>query len=55
MQSGILLAWLIVPKEQQTYIYKQNNEVRTVDFSEALTGEDILSNFSIILADIFEK
>jgi Uma2 family endonuclease len=55
MQSGILLAWLIVPKEQQTYIYKQNNEVRTVNFNEELTGEDILPNFSIILADIFEN
>jgi Uma2 family endonuclease len=55
MQSGILLGWLIVPKEQQTYIYRQNDEVSTKSFSEELTGEDILPNFSIVLADIFEN
>ncbi len=55
MQSGILLGWLIVPKEQQTYIYKQNDVVSTKNFNETLTGEDILLDFSVVLADIFEN
>jgi Uma2 family endonuclease len=54
MQSGVLLAWLIVPKEQQTYVYKPNEIVKTVNFSEELTGENILPQFSIVLAEIFE-
>lgn len=54
LQSGILLGWLIVPKEQQTYIYKQNEEVSTKSFNEELTGGGILPDFSIVLADIFE-
>jgi Uma2 family endonuclease len=54
MQKGVPLAWLIVPKEQITYIYKQNSEITSKKFDEELSGEDVLPNFTIVLANIFE-
>lgn len=54
MQQQVPLAWLIVPKETQTYIYKPNEIVKTCPFDEFLDGENILANFSIRLSDIFE-
>jgi Uma2 family endonuclease len=54
MKKGISLAWLIVPKEQITYIYKPNCEVASKKFEEELSGEDVLPNFTIVLANIFE-
>ncbi len=54
LQRGVSLGWLIVPKEQKTYIYKPNTEVTTKDFTETLSGEDVLPNFTIILAEVFQ-
>lgn len=54
MQRGVLLGWLIVPREKQTYVYKQNGAVSTVNFSEELTGEEVLPEFKVVLAEIFE-
>jgi Uma2 family endonuclease len=55
MQRGVLLGWLIVPKEEQTYVYKQNREVSTVNFGEVLTGGEVLPEFRVVLAEIFES
>ena len=54
MANGVALGWLIVPREEKTYIYKPNNEVTSKDFSEELSGEDVLPAFRIVLSDIFE-
>ena len=54
MQQKVPLAWLIVPKENQTYIYKPNEIVKTCAFQELLSGENVLQGFSIRLSDIFE-
>jgi hypothetical protein len=43
-----------VPKEQITYIYKQNSEITSKKFDEELSGEDVLPDFTIVLANIFE-
>jgi Uma2 family endonuclease len=55
IQRGVLLGWLIVPKEEQTYVYKQNGEVSTVNFGEVLTGGEVLPEFRVVLAEIFES
>ncbi len=55
MQSGVPLGWLIVPKETQTYVYKQSGVVKTVSFDEELTGEEVLPDFRVVLAEIFEN
>ena len=54
MANGVVLGWLIVPREEKTYIYKPNNEVTSKNFSEELSGEDVLPAFRIVLAEIFE-
>jgi Uma2 family endonuclease len=54
MNKGVLLGWLIVPKEQITYIYKPDCEVASKKFEEELSGENVLPSFTIVLASIFE-
>jgi len=54
MQQHIPLAWLIVPKEEQTYIYEPTKTVTTCPFTEYLDGGTVLQGFSIRLSDIFE-
>jgi len=54
MQQNIPLAWLIVPKEEQTYIYEPTKTVITCPFTEYLDGGTVLQGFSIRLSDIFE-
>ncbi len=55
MERGIALGWLIVPKEQQTYVYKPDEVVRTVHFQDELTGENVLPDFRVVLAELFES
>lgn len=54
MKHEIPLAWLIVPKEEQTYIYEPKKEVRKCKFNEVLDGGNILVGFKIVLSEIFE-
>jgi Uma2 family endonuclease len=52
--QGVKLAWLIVPQHQKTYVYRPQQEMKIVAFSETLTGEDILEDFEIKIAVLFE-
>lgn len=54
MNQGVKLAWLIVPKEEKTYIYRPDREVQTKDFSENLDGGEILQGFSVNLKLLIE-
>jgi Uma2 family endonuclease len=54
-KNGVPLGWLIDPKRQKTYIYRQNQEVEEVSFETDLSGENILAGFSINLKSFFEK
>lgn len=55
IENGVMLAWLIDPTSQKTFIYhlgKSDFEIK--DFNETLNGEDILPNFSINLKELIE-
>ena len=54
IQNGVRLAWLISPRELQTYIYQPNRNFMTKAFSETLSGEDVLVGFETVLANILE-
>ncbi|MCU0325987.1 MAG: Uma2 family endonuclease [Spirosomaceae bacterium] len=54
IQNGVRLAWLVNPKNRETYIYRQNKEVEVLRFSQKLLGEDVLINFEVVLDDILE-
>lgn len=51
--NGVALAWLIVPKTQQAFIYRKNGSIDVVkSFDEKLSGEDILPQFVLNLEDL---
>ncbi|TAD95236.1 MAG: Uma2 family endonuclease [Bacteroidetes bacterium] len=54
MSQEVPLAWLIVPKETQTYIYEPNKDVRKCAFDQVLDGGEVLKDFKIVLSQIFE-
>ena len=41
--------------KKQTYIYRPDREIQIKDFSETLTGEDVLVGFEINIASLFEN
>ncbi len=51
MANGVRLAWLIDPYEEKTYIYRQRQEVETVEGFDGkiLSGEDVLPGFELPL------
>lgn len=53
VQNGVCLAWLISPREKQTYIYYART-IEIVPFDQVLSGKDILADFEIILSNILE-
>lgn len=49
MKNGCQLGWLINPFDQKVFIYQQDQEVQETDFSEPLSGGDVLPNFELNL------
>ena len=51
IENGVLLGWLINPKTEKVYIYRFDGTISKVsDFSQKLSGEDILENFEFDLS-----
>ena len=50
IENGVLLAWLINPKSEETYIYRSDGTVHLhTGFENNLSGENILKNFEFNL------
>lgn len=48
--NGAKLAWLIDPKNQQTFIYRSNGSIEIVEgFDKTLSGENVLEGFEVDL------
>jgi Uma2 family endonuclease len=54
IQNGVLLAWLINPKEKTTQVYNLNGFLETISFESNLSGGEILPNFNVIWSEIFQ-
>ncbi|MBC8042120.1 MAG: Uma2 family endonuclease [Rhizobacter sp.] len=53
MTNGCRLAWLINPKDETVFIYRQGQATQTVQgFETLLSGEDVLPEFSFALTDL---
>ncbi|MGK7956271.1 MAG: Uma2 family endonuclease [Crocosphaera sp.] len=50
LNSGLKLGWLIDPQNQQVEIYRQNKPAEIVLLPTTLSGENVLSGFSLELA-----
>lgn len=51
--NGVRLGWLINPQQQQVEIYRLGREVEILQSPTSLSGEDILSGFTLDLSSIF--
>jgi len=51
---GVRLVWLIDPDPQTITIYRPSGERTRLSRSDALSGEDVLPDFSVPIAEIFE-
>jgi Uma2 family endonuclease len=55
IENGVQLAWLIIPKTQQVFIYRKDGSIDTVNsFNEKLSGEEVLPDFILNLNDLLE-
>lgn len=53
LASGLLLGWLINPKEKQVIIYRPNLVPEVLQSPTSLSGEDVLPGFILNLQPIF--
>jgi len=50
IENGVRLAWLINPKAEMTYIYRENGSIEILEnFDRVLTGEDVMEGFKFDL------
>ena len=49
IDNGVRLGWLINPQDQQVEVYRQGREVEVLNFPSELSGEDVLSGFTLRL------
>jgi len=51
IENGVRLAWLIDPKTETTYIYRENGSIEILEgFDHILTGEDVMEGFEFDLS-----
>jgi Uma2 family endonuclease len=53
LDNGIRLGWLIEPEAKTVEIYRAGQQVEILNNPQALSGEDVLSEFSLDLSEIF--
>jgi len=51
LRNGVRLGWAVDPFQQQTTIYRPDQEPETVPFSTELTGETVLPGFALTLSE----
>lgn len=50
---GCRLGWLIDPQNRCTYVYPEHGTAQTIPFTTALSGGEVLPDFSVRLDDLF--
>ena len=54
IKNGVRLGWLVDPQTQATTIYRPDREPETKPFAETLSGEDVLTGFTLNVAQVLE-
>lgn len=52
LQNGVRLGWVIDPFTQQTTIYRPDQQPEIKPFADALSGEEVLVDFTLKLTDL---
>jgi len=50
---GVTLVWVIDPQTRTAHVYRKGREVRVVQATGSLEGEDVLPGFMLPLAELF--
>ncbi len=53
VENGARLGWLIDPKNKQIHVYRANGGIEILDNPQTVSGEDVLVNFELDLAEIW--
>lgn len=53
VENGARLGWLIDPKNKRVSIYRTSGEVKILDNSKTVSGEDVLVGFELDLTEIW--
>ena len=54
LDAGVRLVWVIWPETRMTEVHRPAQSVTTLRETDTLTGEDILPQFTVPVADIFD-
>ncbi|MDQ2719303.1 MAG: Uma2 family endonuclease [Bacteroidota bacterium] len=55
IENGVLLAWLIIPQTQQSFVYRKNGTVDAIEnFDKELSGENVLPGFILNLKELIK-
>ncbi len=54
LENGLRLGWLIDPRTKIVEIYRPNQAVEVLEFPLTLSGEDVLADFTLSLAEIWD-
>jgi len=54
LENGLRLGWLIEPKTRTVEIYRPNREVEVLPNPVRLSGEDVLPDFTLTLAEVWD-
>lgn len=54
IKNGAQLGWLIDPQQRRVFVYRADNSVERMDNPNAITGELLLSGFTLDLLPIWE-
>jgi hypothetical protein len=55
LEAGTQLVWNIWPDEQQVDVWTPGEPMRTLKTGDALDGLDVVSGFTMSLADLFAE
>ncbi len=54
-QYGVQLAWVVVPEEQQVYVYDSPTHVRILTAQDTLASSEVLPGLHLPLAGLFQR
>lgn len=53
IENGARLGWLIDPKNKRVHVYRANGEIEILENPQTVSGEDVLMDFELDLAEIW--
>jgi Uma2 family endonuclease len=54
LRAGVQRVWVVLPVEEQVYVYSSPTSIRVLERSGELDGEDVLPQFRLPLSELFE-